>query len=143
MSDALTDTERTALNEQVARAMGWHIKQPESGETYWTLPDGGIDDAPPYGTNYEGKRYGDFYALPDFCGDVMAIGYLVGWLATKELSWELHNNIIYDPRNWAVLRDRSSHEVVAISPAAATPGEAMCRAIEAWDKAQKEAGDDN
>ena len=79
----LSDAEADALNVAVARAMGWKHRTDGSGG-YWVLPDGGMDDAPPFGTDYEGKHYGDFHSLPDFCRDAHAIGWIVEWADSQE-----------------------------------------------------------
>ena len=82
----LTDEETETLNRQVALVMGWQRIDAADvdGGAYWILPDGGMNDAPPHGTDYEGKRYGDFYVLPDFCRDPFALGWMLDWADAQD-----------------------------------------------------------
>ena len=123
----LNDEDARELNEAVARAMGWHFREdPEQGaESYWTLPDGGIDDAPPFGTPHE-KHYGDFYALPDFARDVMALGYLAEYLTRTETAFCLDGTDDEPgPLSFTASLYGSRHAFTF----QATPGQALARVI--------------
>ena len=67
----LSDTEVNALNVAVALATGWkqvvkEFRAPDC-ETVWELPGGSW-----------------FFELPDFCRDILALGWMVEWADKQE-----------------------------------------------------------
>lgn len=129
----LTDSEADTLNLEVARALGWHFREdPEDvTDSYWTLPDGGMDDAPPFGVA-DGKHYGNFYVLPNFMRDAMTLGYLIEWAYATAVFVSLTSNTTgfsdWEARVW-------DYEPLPLSRGA-TPGEALGRAILAYTTTQ-------
>ena len=66
----LNDANAKELNEKAARAMGWTMRRLWAVDC-WYAPAGQESDS--------------FNHLPDFCRDVMAFGYMVGWLCSKQI----------------------------------------------------------
>lgn len=126
----MTDTQRTALNEQVAQAMGWEQRVSTDGYDYWFLPMCSLD--------VEGNLTDYRLSLPDFCRDVMAIGYLVGWL-DMHTAWQVRRS---EDGCRAVLRAINSPQQI-FGPFCPKTSEAICRAIIAYTETQKEEHNDN
>ena len=115
----MTDTEANELNAATARAMNWE----DLGDGHWAGPE--------YGARL-------FRPLPDFCRDVMALGYLVGWCDANSC-WQVRRGEDvagnFGAAYRAVLRQfNSPHQV--FGDFSQYPGEALCRAIVAYAEAE-------
>jgi hypothetical protein len=118
----MTDQESNYLNEQVALAMGWYRPEGEGG--LWCEGD-----------SLTTRR------LPDFCHDSHAVGWLLDFFTSKDLTFSIQSTKKTGWPGFSLYRDRLTYFVVLEywreSVWGFTPGEALCRAIIAYAKAEQ------
>ena len=119
----MTDTDANALNHDVALAMGWARRLPEADgadeECRWLTPTG---QAVFCEEGFEG--------LPDFCRDVMAMGYLMEWAGgRKNFCVILDNAKKYHPSIWKADIGGTDNNDKDFYGHGDTAGEAFCKAI--------------
>ena len=115
----MTDEEANVLNLEVAAAMGWTLWGPE--DHVWDTPGGRT-------VHHEDN----FNGLPDFCRDVLAIGYLMEW-ANQQYSVEVNQ---CNAPKW--LAHIMSADGWSFSGSGACAGEALWHAIVTYAIARKE-----